>query len=112
MSDEDFHILAIDPEGQRHKVPALEGWTLMEILRDAGLPIKAECGGACSCATCHVYIDREWLDKMRRKSIDEDDMLFDQAFKVDEERSRLSCQILFSSEINGLKLTIAESPKI
>ena len=44
------------PDGSTHRLEALEGWRVMEVIRDWGLPIKAECGGACACATCHVWV--------------------------------------------------------
>ena len=57
-------IYVTDPDGTEHALDAVEGWRVMEIIRDHGLPIKAECGGACACATCHVYVDEAWLDKI------------------------------------------------
>ncbi len=105
MSDEELKIYVTDLEGKNHEVPALEGWRVMEIIRDYGLPIKAECGGACSCATCHVHIDEEWIDKLYPPSEEEEDML-DMAYDVDD-RSRLSCQIIMTDELNGLKLKLA-----
>ena len=52
------------PDGSSHRLEALEGWRVMEVIRDWGLPIKAECGGACACATCHVWVDEKWLPKL------------------------------------------------
>lgn len=98
-------VLVVDREGTEHPLEALEGWRVMEVIRDWGLPIKAECGGACSCATCHVYVDEGWLDRLPEKSADEEDML-DGCFEV-EENSRLACQILMSPELDGLKITLA-----
>ena len=69
------------------------------------MQIKAECGGACACATCHVYVDDEWKDKIPEKSEEETDML-DLAFDV-EENSRLSCQITITPDLDGLKVTLA-----
>ncbi len=101
----DHHIIVTDVDGIEHRLPALEGWRIMEIIKDAGLPIKAECGGACACATCHIYIDPKWSNKLYPKTEEEEAML-DEAFTVDETRSRLSCQILFEEKLNGLKLTL------
>lgn len=98
-------INVTDREGNEHRLDALEGWRVMEIIRDHGLPIKAECGGACSCATCHVYVAEEWMDKLYPPTDEEIDML-DSAFVV-EDNSRLSCQILFSPELEGLEVTLA-----
>ena len=100
-----MHIIVEDHAGKIHTLEAIEGWRVMEIIRDHGLGIKAECGGACSCATCHVYVDSEWVDKLYPMRGDEEDML-DEAFDV-EDNSRLSCQILFSPELDGLKLCLA-----
>ncbi len=104
MAD-DLHILCIDRDGAEHRLPALEGWRVMEIIRDAGLPLKAECGGALQCATCHVYVDPAWTDRLVDKSDEEDEML-DQAFLV-KPTSRLSCQILMREDLDGLRVTLA-----
>jgi ferredoxin, 2Fe-2S len=80
----------------------------MEIIRDHDLPIKAECGGALACATCHVYVDEEWIPKIAPKTSEEDYML-DEAFDL-RGNSRLSCQIIMSEELDGLQLTLAKNP--
>ena len=100
-----LHIFVTDLEGKLHDLEAIEGWRVMEIIRDYGLPIKAECGGACACATCHVYVDPEWEDKLIPPN-SEEAMMLDDAFMV-EPNSRLSCQILMSEALDGLKVTIA-----
>ncbi len=105
MSDEELKIYVTDFDGEEHELVALEGWRVMEVIRDYELPIKAECGGACSCATCHVYVDEEWLDKLYPPTDEEEDML-DEAIDI-RDNSRLSCQILVSPELNGLKVTMA-----
>lgn len=105
MSDDELHILCTDRDGEQHRLPALEGWRVMEIIRDNGLPIKAECGGSLECATCHVYVEPSWWDKLVPKRDDEDEKL-DEAFLV-KRTSRLSCQIIMSAELNGLELTLA-----
>lgn len=97
----------IDLDGQLHELEAVEGWRLMEVIRDYGLPIKAECGGACSCATCHVYVDQTWMDKIPPMREDEEDML-DQAFEV-QDNSRLSCQIILDENLDGLRVTLAKN---
>ncbi len=102
---EDLHILCTDRDGMTHNLPAIDGWRIMEIIRDNGLPIKAECGGALECATCHVYVATAWLDKLVEKRDEEDEKL-DEAFMV-KRNSRLSCQILMSDELNGLEVTLA-----
>ncbi len=98
-------ILATDRNGETRELEGRDGWTVMEILRDAGLPITAECGGACACATCHVYVDEDWFAKLAPKSDAETDML-DMALAV-EPNSRLSCQIVCAPELDGIKVTIA-----
>ena len=97
-------IYVTDREGQEHALDAVEGWRVMEIIREHGLAIKAECGGACACATCHVYVDEAWQDKLAAMSEDEDYML-DDAFDVTN-ASRLSCQIIFDADLDGLKVTL------
>jgi 2Fe-2S ferredoxin len=98
-------IVATDRKGEIHTLEGRDNWTVMEILRDAGLPITAECGGACACATCHVYVAESWLDKLPPKSDAETDML-DMAIAV-EPNSRLSCQIVCKPELDGIEVTIA-----
>jgi 2Fe-2S ferredoxin len=98
-------INATDRKGALHTLEGRDGWSVMEILRDSGLPVAAECGGACACATCHVYVTGGWAEKLPPKSDAETDML-DMALAV-EENSRLSCQIVCGSEIDGITVTIA-----
>lgn len=105
MSEETRTITVIDRDGRSHVIEGLDGWRVMEIIRDQGLPIKAECGGACACATCHVYVDAAWLDRLIPPGDEEIERL-DEAFDV-EERSRLSCQILMRPELDGLVVTLA-----
>ncbi|GAB5387802.1 MAG: 2Fe-2S iron-sulfur cluster-binding protein [Alphaproteobacteria bacterium] len=106
MSDDELVTIHVtDLTGETHDLQAPTGWRVMEVIRDYDLPIKAECGGACSCATCHVYVDEDWFDKLSPATDEEMDML-DEAFDV-EDNSRLSCQILTSEDLDGLKVTIA-----
>ena len=105
-----MHILVTDQNGTEHNLEAIEGWRLMEIIRDHGLPIKAECGGCASCATCHVYVDESWLEKLHPPREDEIDLL-DTAPDV-RDNSRLSCQILTVEELDGLKVTLAPGTEI
>ena len=98
-------IIATDRNGATQEIEGRDGWSVMEILRDADLPITAECGGACACATCHVYVEDGWYDKLPAPSDAETDML-DMALAV-EPNSRLSCQITCSDEIDGIKVTLA-----
>ena len=105
MDEEELHIRATDQAGVEHRLPALEGWTVMEIVKDAGLPLKAECGGALECATCHVYVDDAWYDRLPSKRAEEDEKL-DEAFAV-RSNSRLSCQLIMAPEFDGLHVTLA-----
>lgn len=100
-------IIVTDLDGVTHELEAVEGWRAMEIIREYGLPIKAECGGACACATCHVYVDGAWLEKLPAMREDEQDML-DNAFDV-QDNSRLSCQIILDESMDGLRLTLARN---
>ena len=104
-------LLVTDREGKEFALEAIEGWRAMEIIRDYGmaqpsLAIKAECGGALACGTCHVYVDAAWTAKLHPPSEEETDRLADSAFGV-EDNSRLSCQILMNDELDGLRVTIA-----
>lgn len=94
-----------DQQGGEHEIEGTEGWTLLEAIRGAGLSVKAECGGTCSCATCHVYIDADWTDKLPQASEMEIEML-DLAFDV-QDNSRLSCQVVLEPELEGLHATLA-----
>lgn len=102
------NVTVTDYEGVVHQLTGLEGWRLMEVIRDYGLPIKAECGGACACATCHVYVAPEWVDKLAPKTADEE-LSLDDAMAV-EDNSRLSCQIILGEEHEGLSVTLAPNP--
>ena len=95
----------IDHHGIEHQVEALEGWRVMEIIRDWGLGVKAECGGACACATCHIYVDAEWSNMLVPPTNEEINRL-DDAHLV-EPHSRLSCQILMRPEFDGLRVRLA-----
>jgi 2Fe-2S ferredoxin len=100
-----MHVHVIDHSGAEHELEALEGWRVMEIIRDWGVGMKAECGGACACATCHVYVDESWMAALEPPSEEEIDML-DGAL-LTTRNSRLSCQILMRPELDGLKVTVA-----
>ena len=94
-------VTFIEPGGKQHAVEAPVGTTVMENAIKNGVPgIVAECGGACSCATCHVHVDEAWKDKVGPPSPMEEDML-DFAFDV-RPNSRLSCQIQVTAELDGL----------
>ena len=98
-------VIVTDREGADHELSGQSGWSLMEIIRESNLPIEAACGGCCACATCHVYVDASWQDKLPAPESDES-MMLDEAFQV-QDNSRLSCQIKFNDELDGLKVTLA-----
>jgi 2Fe-2S ferredoxin len=100
-------ITFIEHSGATHTVEAEAGSTLMETAIKHDVPgIVAECGGACSCATCHVYVDEAWREATGAAKEMEEDML-DFAFEVRPE-SRLSCQIRITDKLNGLIVRIPE----
>lgn len=100
-------ILVTDQNGDQHELEGLDGWRVMEVIRDWDLNIKAECGGACSCATCHVWVDDDWFGKLPAPSDDEEDLLYSTLDR--KPNSRLSCQILLSDDLDGLKVTLTPS---
>ena len=99
-------IVFIDASGVRREIEAAAGQSLMEAARASGIDaIEARCGGAMTCATCHVYVDPEWAAKLPAPMSDEKDLLVELTHYG--ERSRLSCQIDFTPALDGLKVTIA-----
>ena len=101
-------ITYIEHDGTEHVIDVKTGLTVMEGAVKNNVPgIDADCGGACACATCHVYVDGEWLAKTGSKSAMEESML-DFAEGV-EANSRLSCQIKFTDAGDGLVVTMPES---
>ena len=98
-------IFVKDRQGNSHKLEADIGLKIMEIIRDAGLDIEAACGGCCACATCHVYVNNNWIEKLNPKEEEEESML-DQAFHV-KNISRLSCQLEFEEKLDGIELILA-----
>ena len=101
-------ITFIDHEGESREVEAKAGTSIMEAAVQNMIPgIDADCGGACACATCHVYVSAEWMDKLKARDDMEDSML-DFAEDV-QDNSRLSCQILMSDDLDGITVTTPES---
>lgn len=98
-------LRVIDRDGQEHEVEAKAGLKVMETLRELDYGVAAICGGMCSCATCHVYVDSEWLGRLPAPMSDERELLMELAHVQDN--SRLSCQIEFTPELSGLRVTIA-----
>src|SRR5512147_410432 len=101
-------ITYIESSGKEHVVDAPVGQTVMEAAVKHAVPgIDADCGGACACATCHVYVDAAFTEKVGKPSAMEQSML-DFAENV-KENSRLSCQIKIREDLEGLKVTTPES---
>ena len=101
-------ITYIEHNGARHEVEVSTGMTVMEGARDNGVPgIDADCGGACACSTCHVYVDPAWVDQLPPKDPMEEDML-DFAYQPDPGRSRLTCQIKVTEALDGLVVQMPE----
>jgi 2Fe-2S ferredoxin len=99
-------LIVTTREGTVQEINGEAGLTVMEVIRDGGMDeLLALCGGCCSCATCHVYVDAEFAGALPPISEDENDLL-DSSDQRDE-RSRLSCQIPFSPALDGLRVTIA-----
>ncbi len=93
-------------DGAERTVEARIGWSVMENIRDNGVDeVLALCGGCCSCATCHVHVDDAWRDKVGPPGADENDLLDTSDHK--NGASRLSCQILYTAELDGLRVTVA-----
>lgn len=99
-------LTIVTRDGSERTVEGRAGWSVMENIRDHGFDeLLALCGGCCSCATCHVHVDEAWFDRLKPRGADEDDLLDTSDHKTGS--SRLSCQILFSDELDGLRVTIA-----
>ena len=99
-------LVVVDRAGAEREVEVAAGLSIMEGIRDNGFDeLLALCGGCCSCATCHIQVDAAWADKLPAMSEDENDLLESSDFRT--ETSRLSCQIPFLAELDGLRVTIA-----
>ena len=95
-----------DIYGQQHAIDAPAGSKLMEVLREYEFGVVASCGGFCSCATCHVYIDPAWISRLPEMQYDERELVtILTTYKPGE--SRLSCQVPFTEELDGIRLTVA-----
>lgn len=99
-------LIVVDRKGNEKTVSGEAGLSVMEVIRDNGFDeLLAVCGGCCSCGTCHVHVDDAWSAKVGGATTDEADLLDSSDFK--QANSRLSCQIPFTDELDGLKVTIA-----
>ena len=99
-------IHAVDRDGTEKVIEGETGMSLMLNLRNVGgLDVAAICGGMCSCATCHVYVDAAWAEKLEEQSPDEFELVeFSEHYK---ENSRLSCQIEMTDDLDGIRVTLA-----
>ena len=98
----------IEHGGTELVVDVANGLTVMEGARDNNIPgIEADCGGACACSTCHVYVHPDWVEKLPAKDPMETDML-DFAYEPDETRSRLTCQLKVTDALDGLVVQMPE----
>jgi 2Fe-2S ferredoxin len=100
-------ITYIEHSGKSHEIDAPEGLTVMEVAVKNNIPgIDADCGGACACSTCHVYVDPAWVGRLPKKEPMEVDML-DFAYQPNE-NSRLTCQIKITKDLEGLVVRMPE----
>src|SRR5512139_2510538 len=99
-------MVETDRDGATHEIEGRAGVKLMETLREYDYGVTAICGGLCSCATCHILIDPEWVARLPSPQSDEKDLLVELQH-YEPERSRLSCQVDFTEALDGLALTIA-----
>lgn len=99
-------LVVVARNGAEKTVEGDVGLSVMEVIRDNGFDeLLALCGGCCSCATCHVHVDEDWLGKLPSMSEDENDLLESSDHRNGQ--SRLSCQIPFTQDLDGLRVTIA-----
>jgi len=100
-------LIVVNRAGEESTIDVQDGLTVMEAIRDSGFDeLLALCGGCCSCATCHVHVDPAFRDRLRAMSEDEDDLLDSSDYR--DQNSRLSCQVPFTANLDGLKVTIAQ----
>lgn len=95
----------VDRDGKEHEVDAKAGVKVMDTLRELDYGVAAICGGMCSCATCHIYIDEAWLPKLPAPMSDERELLGELSHH--RANSRLSCQVEMADALAGLRVHIA-----
>jgi ferredoxin, 2Fe-2S len=100
-------MIVVDRDGKEHEVEGKSGLKIMEVLRELDYGVAAICGGLCSCATCHVYVDPAWADRLPKPQGDELELLKELS-DYNAATSRLSCQVDFTDALSGLKITIAQ----
>jgi ferredoxin, 2Fe-2S len=99
-------LVVVTRDGAEHLVEGETGLSVMEVIRDNGFDeLLALCGGCCSCATCHVHVDEQWTAQLPPRGADEDDLLDSSDHRV--ATSRLSCQLTFGPDLDGMRVRIA-----
>jgi ferredoxin, 2Fe-2S len=101
-----YRICVVDRGGEQHDVEWDDGQSLMEALRDNDLPVLASCGGTASCATCHVFLPTEVVERLGERGDDELELL-EEADAFDPHRSRLSCQVERDTALDGITVELA-----
>lgn len=99
-------MIVVDRDGKEHVIEAKPGLKIMEVLRELDYGVAAICGGLCSCATCHVYVDPVWVARLPKPQSDELELLKELP-DYKGPTSRLSCQVDFSEALSGIKVAIA-----
>ena len=100
-------LIVVTRDGTEHEIEGDTSLTVMENIRDAGFDeLLALCGGCCSCATCHVYVDEGFTDQIPAMTEDENDLLDSSDHR--DANSRLSCQVSITDALEGLRVTIAQ----
>ena len=100
-------LRVVDRKGEAHDIQSQAAQdNIMQVLYDADQNIEATCGGCASCATCHVYVDEQWMQQLGKRD-DNEVMLLEGSDHYDEKRSRLSCQIQLDASLDGLSITLA-----
>jgi ferredoxin, 2Fe-2S len=100
-----MRLIVVDRDGVEHAVEALPTGTLMEALRELDYGVAAICGGMCSCATCHIYVDSAWAPRVPPQQRDESALISELQHR--RETSRLACQIQMRADLEGLRVTLA-----
>ncbi len=100
-----IRLNVVDRDGQEHQLDVPAEGSLMEALREPDYGVAAICGGMCSCATCHVFVAPDWIERVAPKQSDEQELL--SGLDYTEATSRLSCQIPLSESLDGLRITLA-----
>ena len=98
-------VTVVTKDGERQSYDAVEGWRVMEILREHGLPVAGTCDGAAVCGTCHIRVAGDWASRIARANDDEEATL--DTLPNAGPDSRLCCQIIYEDDLDGLEVTIA-----